>query len=446
MTPVLFKYPFDSSGEAPENLVLGESKDLTPLHNLKYRAFVLNAGYFYNDTVVVRDDNGVELKYGVDYHPALLHHEVAKITGLTASAVIVIDNPRVGGRVHVDYQAVGGEYSRLSDGLKQVIHTLSRDTRPVQWGSVKGKPASFRAAGHLHGVWEIYGFDPYVEQTLRVIDGLFRVDRQAIDGMREQAEDKFTAIDTQRAALKAWLEEHKNDFNNPHRVTKAQVGLGLVENHPIATESQARGLALNEYYLTPLRTQQGIDEGFGIDFRSHLADYHNPHHVSPDQVGAYSYRNADQLLGNKLNFDATAVDTLRLDGMLYSTVYNNSRSNLPASSVNTGRFHQNRLGVGTANQQMVLLGDGRWHTIQSLFDRFGTNPPSVYYVGYMGNRSAALSHVNSTYGNINQYPIGTIVIFRLRYSQWNSTGNGGITTNLDLMEAAIRTASGWRSP
>lgn len=55
------------------------------------------------------------------------------------------------------------------------------------------------------------------------------------------------------------IDEHKQDKNNPHEVTKSQIGLGNVQNYGIALESQAKAGVSNATYMTPLRTKQAID-------------------------------------------------------------------------------------------------------------------------------------------------------------------------------------------
>lgn len=50
--------------------------------------------------------------------------------------------------------------------------------------------------------------------------------------------------------------EHLEDFNNPHQVTKAQVGLGNVQNYPIATQAEAISGTRNDRYMTPDRTNE----------------------------------------------------------------------------------------------------------------------------------------------------------------------------------------------
>lgn len=52
--------------------------------------------------------------------------------------------------------------------------------------------------------------------------------------------------------------EHLMATDNPHSVTKAQVGLGQVENYPIATSVQAKEGTAEDVYMTPLRTTEAI--------------------------------------------------------------------------------------------------------------------------------------------------------------------------------------------
>ncbi len=57
----------------------------------------------------------------------------------------------------------------------------------------------------------------------------------------------------------AKVDAHANRTDNPHSVTKSQVGLGNVENYGIATQAEAEAGSVNNKYMTPLRTKQAID-------------------------------------------------------------------------------------------------------------------------------------------------------------------------------------------
>lgn len=54
------------------------------------------------------------------------------------------------------------------------------------------------------------------------------------------------------------IENHKLDLENPHVVTKTQVGLGNVENFNIATPVEARDQTVNNKYMTPKNTYEAV--------------------------------------------------------------------------------------------------------------------------------------------------------------------------------------------
>ena len=54
--------------------------------------------------------------------------------------------------------------------------------------------------------------------------------------------------------------QHVSKTDNPHSVTKAQVGLGNVSNYGLATNVQAEAGTVDNVFMTPLRTKQAIDK------------------------------------------------------------------------------------------------------------------------------------------------------------------------------------------
>lgn len=59
------------------------------------------------------------------------------------------------------------------------------------------------------------------------------------------------------------LETHTTNYNNPHQTTKAQIGLGLVENYPIATNAEAIAGTASNRYLTPANLKATLDTRLG---------------------------------------------------------------------------------------------------------------------------------------------------------------------------------------
>lgn len=64
------------------------------------------------------------------------------------------------------------------------------------------------------------------------------------------------------SAIAERLEEeignHVGNKNNPHGVTKAQLGLGSVENYGVATDAEAKAGTSNAKYMTPARVKDAM--------------------------------------------------------------------------------------------------------------------------------------------------------------------------------------------
>lgn len=104
----------------------------------------------------------------------------------------------------------------------------------------------------------------------------------------------------------AKVDAHANRTDNPHGVTKAQIGLGNVQNYGIATQAEAEAGTATNKYMTPERTKQAIDALQAVKSVN-------------GKTGAVSLTKSDIGLGNvdnvqqasKAEFDSHNNDTTR---------------------------------------------------------------------------------------------------------------------------------------
>lgn len=82
----------------------------------------------------------------------------------------------------------------------------------------------------------------------------------ALDNLRTTLESK---INTDVKSVNDALTFHKDNIENPHEVTKSQVGLGSVENYGVASTAEAKAGTSNAKYMTPARVKEAL-EGFGV--------------------------------------------------------------------------------------------------------------------------------------------------------------------------------------
>lgn len=96
---------------------------------------------------------------------------------------------------------------------------------------------------------------------------------------------------TTNKANQADLTGHINNRNNPHNVTKQQVGLGNVTN---------------------------VEQASEVDFQNHLNNHNNPHSVTKAQVGLGNVMNVEQ--ASKQEFNAHATNRNNPHGVTKSQV------------------------------------------------------------------------------------------------------------------------------
>ena len=116
------------------------------------------------------------------------------------------------------------------------------------------------------------------------------------------------AIDAAKEEVSTALTTHVNDKNNPHQVTKEQVGLGNVDNtadldKPVSTATQE--------LITETRTElEKLITQSGTDLTDHIQDHNNPHQVTKEQIGLGSVDNTADLDKPISNATQAALDAL----------------------------------------------------------------------------------------------------------------------------------------
>jgi hypothetical protein len=131
----------------------------------------------------------------------------------------------------------------------------------------------------------VYGFEYVVEAIDNCTRAVLYGDQAAFDEMRQWVNLKDAEIHARIDDTNANLNSHVNNVNNPHATTKAQVGLGLVQNYGLSTQAQMLGTLQATSYVTPLAMTYYFQTGNGKPITDHLVDTNNPHATTKAQVG-----------------------------------------------------------------------------------------------------------------------------------------------------------------
>jgi len=448
MNPRLHSLPLDLTGSSVNNLVNGELHDVNHLVKQPYRCFVLDHGYFYKDSLIITTAAGRELNEDEDYQLIGTNRDLMLKTGQTICSVVVITNPQIPGILYVTAQMVGGVEGDVSDTIVHTANTVLNTNRSVHWTNIDDKPDAYPASGHLHPLWQLYGFEGFIGSAQRVSSAIVRKADARYQTLKEDFDVGMTRVKAEADLENQKLQAHIRNKANPHRVTAKQVKLEKVKNFGVVTDTEARAKAttLQTKYMTPLGGALLIKSNFGDRLNNHVKDFNNPHKVSPAQVDVHSIQAMNNQLSKKLGINETAVSTNRLNGQLYESIYANIRKNLTADMIQKqGLIDGDRIGSGTANAGTVLTGNGTYRSLTEIFSTYAKPVSAIHYLlGTYSSAAQAISAIQSAFANNSVYPVGTLVVFTVNQSREVGTGHNGTTTNTAIsLYTAAKTASGW---
>lgn len=181
------------------------------------------------------------------------------------------------------------------------------------------------------------------DTTLGTIQILGLIDANPIDGNEYLVVSQGTAA--RKVTITDAMKPHTQNYNNPHKVTKDQVGLGNVTNDAqlkvsanlfdVADPEEAR-LNLDVY-----STAESDDK-----LRQHTEDYDNPHKVTKQQVGL-------GLVPNKSLSDSynTLTDTIASTPAVFA-LYQAIQNQNPVGAIH--------ISLNPANPATYLLCGGVW--------------------------------------------------------------------------------------
>ena len=124
-------------------------------------------------------------------------------------------------------------HSKIRTWVTNLFTNLS-----LPWGKIIGKPDTYPPSTHGH-----------TEVTVSVNGFMSAADKVKLNGIATNANNYV----------------HPGSGTNPHGTTKADIGLGFVQNYPIASVADAQAGASNVMYMTPYLVKEACKK-YGGDF------------------------------------------------------------------------------------------------------------------------------------------------------------------------------------
>lgn len=248
MNPGAYRYALDPTGLNPDNLVIAEEHQTTAN---SVRAVAPNSGAFFAESMLVYDsDTNTQLTAGTDYKCVELLQDATLKYGKEICVLLLIINPAVSSSVTITYQAVGGQFQYDGSAIANLYETVIKDNRPVDWENVLNRPLEYPPTMHNHLLEDVYGFEPVVAAIERVRNAILLSDVPAFEAVIDWMNARANQISTALNELTTVVQEHNDARDNPHVVTKAQVGLSKVENNEVVSAVEIIDTTPTHKYVT----------------------------------------------------------------------------------------------------------------------------------------------------------------------------------------------------
>lgn len=157
-TVQLKKYPVDTTGRSPDNLVANERHEVDPLN----RAIVPREGFFYGESMVVRN-NETQLELGVDYRLDDINDQLTKETGKAIFSAIILLKESIMGYVTLTYQCYGRGDEYTPDYLAQLVKEATVE-KAVKFSDVINRPSAYNPAPHRHPIGQVIYWNSAVNE------------------------------------------------------------------------------------------------------------------------------------------------------------------------------------------------------------------------------------------------------------------------------------------
>lgn len=157
-TVQLKKYPVDTTGKSPDNLVANERHEVDPLN----RAIVPREGFFYGESMVVRN-NDTQLILGVDYRLDDINDQLTKETGKAIFSAIILLKESIMGYVTLTYQCYGRGDEYTPDYLAQLVKEATVE-KAVKFNNIINRPSAYNPAPHRHPIGQVIYWNSAVNE------------------------------------------------------------------------------------------------------------------------------------------------------------------------------------------------------------------------------------------------------------------------------------------
>lgn len=224
-------YVLDTTGINPNNLVVNEQHTITEVNNSPYRFIIPTFSPFYLDNFALKYDDGLGnetvLIEGVDYSLCMPYIGGSRSIGKMLYGGITIMNNYINGSIKVSYQTLGGDWVADTSYVLAILADLVYNPRITIWDIITNVQEVFPPINHDQSLDYVYGYQDLITAINNLADTIANAPTQSLSFV-----------------------QHLLNENNPHLVTRQQLGLGSIINLPLATDLEVTNRSPVDKYVT----------------------------------------------------------------------------------------------------------------------------------------------------------------------------------------------------
>lgn len=212
-------YPIDPTGISPSNRVIDETQVISPPGRVTDASFfVPRVTPFFREGLVIKQGTRTLIE-NVDYQlifrsVALSEHFERELFG-----GVMFTDRNYAGTLKISYQVLGGDFQNNEYELLERLARVSGAVRWVTYDQIIGTPSGFPPAYHQHDM---------EKDLVNMGDVVDAVEKIAVELGKAPA-----SLDEVNERMNAHLTQ-------AHAHTKSQIGLGQIENLPVASDAEVK--------------------------------------------------------------------------------------------------------------------------------------------------------------------------------------------------------------
>ena len=284
-TPIIF-LPVDLTGALAGNHIVNEYHQSTGSGRTVIRPnfgdYYASGFQIYG---VSGEDSLTLLRHGQDYVYGSLNEASTGSAGAEVYQVVLVKNTQLFTTFSLSYHAYGGEVGNINFPRLYNLYEEASSGVVTPYLAITGTPDYFNPQAHLHDTKDIFGMEYIIDllDGLKTTLALSRTTSSKYQEIRAALAQFSAAQVALHAQENSLIRGHIDNSTDDHHYTKAMVNFDMLSNYGFTPIVE--GMTTLPAYASPYTVLAAINVNPEPTHPAHALFTNNPHHVTKAQIG-----------------------------------------------------------------------------------------------------------------------------------------------------------------